>query len=157
MKIPQILQQFFAHYAAEIDRQQQARIHEYVFEQFQKEKKSQSVWSWLRIVKETPHLKFGSVAAALLLFVGGTALFGGNSIAGEIEPKFGAVEIVRDGKTHIVRKRTSIKVGDIVRVADGNAELTLPQKITSTKEWGNIHQSWDYPTRRWSRVPNQCI
>ncbi len=53
--------------------------------------------------------------------------------AGKILPKFGPVEIVREGKTILVKEEMDLQVGDLVRVGNNaEAKVTLPNQMVST-------------------------
>jgi len=52
--------------------------------------------------------------------------------AGKILPKFGPVEIVRDGKTLLVDAETALEVGDFVRIGNSaEAEIFFPGKFSA--------------------------
>lgn len=129
------LREFFRRQIFDLDRTQKARVKERVMNQFSAQKAKTGFVSTFLNIWNTPMLRNTSMGALMLVFFGGFSLLSGDSFAGEIDPNFGLVEIVRDGKTHIVRERTKLKVGDVVQVADNaKAIVTLPEKIVSTLE-----------------------
>ena len=109
-----------------------ARIRMQILEKFAEHYQSDPNPFWKRIfAPKTSILAFAAVSIFILF--NAFPVIGNKLSAGQIVPKFGLVEIVRDGEIILVREKTPLRIGDTIRVGNrAEAEITLPEKFIST-------------------------
>lgn len=135
LRLEEKLQRFFASHAAVPDAEQKKQLRERLKNRFRDDHPSPKTWEGFFL--RTTFFRRPSVALASLVVLGGSfgllGVFDQNeSIAGSIEPRGGVVEIVRDGRTLLVREGMDIKPGDIVRIGNkSEAKVVLRDGVIS--------------------------
>jgi hypothetical protein len=124
------LKKFFLNQKNGIDSSQKARIKMEVFDSFENKQKNLQR-GWGRLFSQKISLTAFALSSVFVFF--NFFPFGDNYLhAGKIMPKFGPVEIIRDGKTLLVDEEMILEVGDFVKIGNSaEAEILFPDKFSA--------------------------
>ena len=127
-----LLIQTFLRAKISVDQTVKNRILDQTLQAFSAQKKEFVLPFWKRIfIPRTSSIAFAA-AALFILF----NLYPSNETklsAGELYPKNGVVEIVRDGQTILVKNNIALEKGDIIHVGNkAEAQIILPDSLEST-------------------------
>ncbi len=123
------LKKFFFNHKTKINLNQKIYIKNDVLDFFEQQKYRQNKWKMFLFPK-TSILAF-SIVSVFVFF--NLFPFGNNALhAGKIMPKFGPVEIVRDGKTLLVNSEMALEIGDFIKIGNSaEAEILFPGKFSA--------------------------
>ncbi len=123
------LRKFFSHQKNSLDPTRKTPIKEEVLNAFSRPKNEQKFWKRFFF----PKTSIVAFAAASFFVLLSFFPFGNSDLrAGKILPKFGPVEIVRDGKTLLLDAEMTLEIGDFVRVGNSaEAEIIFPNSFSA--------------------------